>query len=187
MTVRQLAAPPRGDAGQRAFRRAAGCFPTGVTVVTTQTAEGPWGTTVGSFVSLSLDPLLVLVSLGRGSRLRAALSSGHPFVVNVLAADQERTARHFTGRDRLPGEPGFEGIAGYPAPALGGRALTGARAVFECRVVDLHRAGDHDLVVGEVLWFDHDDARDPLVFVDSGYRTTGGVQPPSTTAPTKEH
>ncbi|QMU71296.1 flavin reductase family protein [Streptacidiphilus sp. P02-A3a] len=187
MTVRQLTGPPRGDAGQRAFRRAAGCFPTGVTVVTTHTAEGPWGTTVGSFVSLSLDPLLVLLSLGRGSRLRAALAPGHPFVVNVLAVDQEHAARHFSGAHRPPGEPGFAGIAGYPAPATGGRALTGARAVFECRVTELHPAGDHDLVLGEVLWFDHDDAKDPLVFVDSGYRTTGGARPPSTAAPTKEH
>ena len=93
----------------RTLRHALGCFPTGVTVVTAVGADGALvGLTINSFNSLSLDPPLILWSLGtRSSSRRAFEASGH-FAVNILAEDQEKLSRHFASKD---GDL-FEGI-GY--------------------------------------------------------------------------
>src|ERR1700755_804066 len=86
------------------FRRALGHFATGVTVVTYAPGgiDEFRGTTVNSFTSVSLQPPLVLVSLGRQTRAAAALRPGSPFAVNVLHHRQRELAMHFAGRP----EPG---------------------------------------------------------------------------------
>src|ERR1700757_3894292 len=84
------------------FRRALGHFATGVTVVTYQPSDIDEfrGTTVNSFTSVSLDPPLILVSLGRQTRAAAALREGSPFAGNVLHHGQRELAMHFAGRPR---------------------------------------------------------------------------------------
>jgi flavin reductase (DIM6/NTAB) family NADH-FMN oxidoreductase RutF len=75
------------DSGH-AFRKAAGRFASGVTVVTTSGAQGAYGVTVSSFASLSLNPLLVTVSINRSSELLEHLRPVQTFAVSVLASDQ---------------------------------------------------------------------------------------------------
>src|ERR1700761_4664429 len=84
------------------FRRALGHFATGVTVVTYQpeAIDEFRGTTVNSFTSVSLNPPLILVSLGRQTRSAAALRAGSPFAVNVLHHGQRDVAMHFAGRPK---------------------------------------------------------------------------------------
>jgi flavin reductase (DIM6/NTAB) family NADH-FMN oxidoreductase RutF len=77
------------------FRQAAGRFAAGVTVVTTSASEGAYGVTVSSFASLSLNPLLVTVSINRSSPLLRYVRSMRAFGVSVLASDQEEVARYF--------------------------------------------------------------------------------------------
>ena len=98
------------------FRRALGHFATGVTVVTyaARDADEFRGTTVNSFTSVSLDPPLVLVSLGRQTRAAAALRPGTPYAVNVLHHRQRHLALHFAGRDGLAAEPGAEILVDFP-------------------------------------------------------------------------
>ncbi len=158
------------DVDRRMFRLAASRFATGITVVTTQTPEGPWGMTVSAFLSVSLEPLLVMVSLSRDSRMRRALSKLQMFSISVLSESQQLEAQRFADSQRLPGPPSFDGIATFATPVSRCPALTGARAVFDCQIMVIHTAGDHDLVLGEVLWFIRHDHAGPLVFVDGEYR-----------------
>jgi flavin reductase (DIM6/NTAB) family NADH-FMN oxidoreductase RutF len=127
------------------FRRALGHFATGVTVVSyaPRDADEFRGTTVNSFTSVSLDPPLVLVSLGRQTRAAAALRPGTPYAVNVLHHGQRDLAVHFAGRPRPGARVEWEVRAGVPH-------LAGCGAHFRCVAQDVHGAGDHLLVVGLV-------------------------------------
>jgi flavin reductase (DIM6/NTAB) family NADH-FMN oxidoreductase RutF len=104
------------------------------------------GTTVNSFTSVSLDPPLVLVSLGRQTRAAAALRPGSPYAVNVLHHGQRDLAMHFAGRPQPGTAPEWEVRAGVPH-------LAGCGAHFRCVARDVHGAGDHVLVVGLVAEF----------------------------------
>ena len=89
------------------FRQAAGRFASGVTVVTTRASEGAYGVTVSSFASLSLNPLLVTVSINRSSPLLEYVRSAEAFAVSVLASDQQQVADYFATRGRTPEPAGF--------------------------------------------------------------------------------
>ena len=130
------------------FRRALGHFATGVTVVTYAPEDGGEfrGTTVNSFTSVSLDPPLVLVSLGRQTRCAAALRPGSTYAVNVLHHGQRDLAMHFAGRPQPRTRVEWEVRAGVPH-------LAGCGAHFRCVARDVHGAGDHVLVVGLVQGF----------------------------------
>jgi flavin reductase (DIM6/NTAB) family NADH-FMN oxidoreductase RutF len=130
------------------FRRALGHFATGVTVVTyaPDGIDEFRGTTVNSFTSVSLDPPLVLVSLGRQTRAAAALRPGSAYAVNVLHHGQRDLAMHFAGRPDPGARVEWEVRAGVPH-------LAGSAAHFRCVARDVHGAGDHVLVVGLVEEF----------------------------------
>ncbi len=130
------------------FRRALGHFATGVTVVTyaPEDADEFRGTTVNSFTSVSLEPPLVLVSLGRRTRAAAALRPGSAYAVNVLHHGQRDLALWFAGRPEPGTRVEWEVRAGVPH-------LAGCAAHFRCVAQDVHGAGDHVLVVGLVEEF----------------------------------
>ena len=130
------------------FRRALGHFATGVTVVTyaPEDADEFRGTTVNSFTSVSLEPPLVLVSLGRQTRAAAALRPGSAYAVNVLHHGQRDLAMCFAGRPQPGTRVEWEVRAGVPH-------LAGCAAYFRCVAQDVHGAGDHVLVVGLVQEF----------------------------------
>jgi flavin reductase (DIM6/NTAB) family NADH-FMN oxidoreductase RutF len=130
------------------FRRALGHFATGVTVVTyaAEDADEFRGTTVNSFTSVSLEPPLVLVSLGRPTRAAAALRPGSAYAVNVLHHGQRDLAMWFADRPEPGTRVEWEVRAGVPHLAECG-------AYFRCVAQDVHGAGDHVLVVGLVEEF----------------------------------
>lgn len=142
----------------RAFRRALGHFATGVTVVTylPEGIDEFRGTTVNSFTSVSLEPPLVLVSLGRQTRAARALRSGAQFAVNVLHHGQRDLAMHFAGRPKPGTRVEWEVRAGVPH-------LAGCGAHFRCVAQDVHSGGDHLLVVGLVEEFQAS-GQPPLLF-----------------------
>lgn len=149
----------------RAFRDALGCFPTGVAVITAESAaRPPMGITVNSFASVSLDPPLVLWCVHRRSDRFETFSTAEGFTVSVLAAT------HGEVSDRLarPGAHALEGIPLVPT-SLGPPALADALAVFECRREWTHAGGDHVILVGRVERFSHRAAGSPLVFFRGGY------------------
>lgn len=127
-----------------AFRAALGSFPSGVTVVTLDDGHGGvHGITVSSFMSLSLEPPLIGVAIGRKTRAHAMACIVPRFGVSVLAADQAAVSDHFAARPvALPPDPFAE---------LDGQTVI-ARAVahLSCDVVDRVAVGDHMLLVGRV-------------------------------------
>jgi flavin reductase (DIM6/NTAB) family NADH-FMN oxidoreductase RutF len=156
----------------RDLRQAAGRFATGVTVVTTVTGGVPHAMTANSFVSVSLDPLLVLVSVDRGSRWHEAVTDGGVFGVSVLSAAQEHLSRWFADRSRPADDAQFAEVDTELGEHTSVPLIVGALACFECRVTSMHDAGDHSLVVGEVLSIrEAPRGADPLVFFEGGYHS----------------
>jgi flavin reductase (DIM6/NTAB) family NADH-FMN oxidoreductase RutF len=129
------------------FRDVVGAFATGVTVVTSRVGDTHAGMTLNSFTSVSLDPLLVLVSLGHGTRTLEMVGRCDRFAVNVLHRRQREVAMAFA-KPGVPFPPGHTVVdpAGY---------LVVMHAI--------HTAGDHDLVVGEVVDFEGSGG-EPLIF-----------------------
>lgn len=148
------------------LRRTLGAFPTGVTVITTRSAAGePVGMTASSFNALSLDPPLVLWSIGRGSRNHDSFAAATHWAVHVLAREQRELAECFSQRDnnRFAGLATEDGLHGLPL-------LRGCAARLECRATARHIAGDHLLLIGEILRLSHE-ATEPLVFHASSYKS----------------
>jgi flavin reductase (DIM6/NTAB) family NADH-FMN oxidoreductase RutF len=155
--------------GADCFRRAMSVFPTGVTVVTVGSRDGGrYGMTVNAFSSVSLDPPLVQVCLSRAGRGHDLVRDAGVFSVNVLAQDQQDLSRWFADRRRPMDATMFAGIAVRPG-STGCPILSGAAASFDCRVHRLVDAGDHVLVLGEVVELRHRPERAPLVFHAGGY------------------
>lgn len=127
------------------LRSVMACFPTGVTVVTTRDAQGaPMGLTVNSFTSVSLEPPLVLVCIGRSTGSHDRLIASGVFTVSVLSEAQEEIARRFA---RQPSEGRFDGVPWSQAPS-GNPLLEGATAWLDCSIEELMQAGDHTIILG---------------------------------------
>ncbi len=154
-----------------AFRQAMSSFPTGVTVVTVATGDDAmYGVTVNSFTSVSLDPMLVLVCLNENSRGIDLIERAAAFAVNVLSAGQQDVSRSFADRHRPTGSMIFDGVPFEPG-MTGCPLLAGASASFECRLGQSHRAGDHLIVLGEVVALVHRPELEPLIFHDGTYKS----------------
>jgi 3-hydroxy-9,10-secoandrosta-1,3,5(10)-triene-9,17-dione monooxygenase reductase component len=141
------------------YRRALGSFATGVAVVTTIDNEGrKAGITINSFNSVSLDPPLVLWSIGEDSLYYDIFVAAEHFAVNVLATHQRDICNGFASRgtDKFDGMECGVGIAGVPL-------LPEYSAVFECRTEHRYDGGDHKIIVGRVLKYE-DRKTDPLIF-----------------------
>lgn len=141
------------------FRQCLGRFATGVTVIATRDVNGqPVGLTASSFNSLSLDPPMILWSLGTGASTLEIFKGCRYFSVSVLAVDQVDIARRFASRrgDRFQGVSVHEGLEGIPL-------IDGALAWFECERLTQHLQGDHWLFIGEVKRCAMDEGS-PLVF-----------------------
>lgn len=158
------------------FRQALGAFTTGVTIVTTiDEAGNDVGVTANSFNSVSLDPPMVLWSIARTSTNLSSFIAAKHFAVHILANDQDTLASHFAKRgvDRFSGLKLERGASGIPL-------LEGCAARFQCRMAFQYEGGDHVILVGEVLEFDHHD-HDPLVFKSGRYALA--VHKPNEPAP----
>lgn len=142
-------------------------FATGVTIVTACTPEGRLvGLTASSFNSVSLDPPLVLWSLGRSAAPMAALAAGSHYAINVLAADQQPLAERFAtrGADRWAGVEFAPGVAGAPI-------LAGTVATFECFNRSRYEEGDHVIFVGQVERCSHREGVPPLLYYGGRFYT----------------
>lgn len=141
----------------RALRDCCGSFATGVTVVTTRTAEGDHGMTVSAFMSVSLDPPLICVSLGNQSRLLSKVARTKRFAVNILREDMRRHALHFAGQADETLTDLFHDHDGMPL-------LRGAVATLIADVVQEIEAGDHTLLLGQVRHLSRDPDAAPLLY-----------------------
>jgi flavin reductase (DIM6/NTAB) family NADH-FMN oxidoreductase RutF len=158
------------------LRRLMRRWPAGVAVVTSahwqsdqaQAERVPHGCTVNTFISVSLRPPLLLVSLSEHSRTLAATVECRAFCVNVLASQQFRLADHFAGApaDRFAGVR-YRWEGGVPV-------LDQTAAAVVCGVEQIVASGDHALVLGSPWWCRQDDDADPVVSYDGSYRLLAG-------------
>jgi 3-hydroxy-9,10-secoandrosta-1,3,5(10)-triene-9,17-dione monooxygenase reductase component len=142
------------------FRSVMGAVPTSVVVVTGfDSAGSPHGITIGSFVSVSLDPPLVGFLPGVSSKTWLAIRDSRKFCVNVLSASQDELCWRFAKE----AENRFEGVEWSPS-ANGAPALAGSLATLDCELVSDDQYGDHYFVVGRVTDLDASDAGDAMAF-----------------------
>ena len=151
------------------FRAAMAMLPTGVTVVSAGGPNGPAGATANAVCSLSIEPMLMLACLDRGSRTLLAVQAANHFGVSVLHAGQEPIARAFASK--APVAEKWEGVA-WSERGGGIPAIDDALAWIACDLRDVIAAGDHVIVTGAVREVESG-AGDPLVFSGGGYRPLG--------------
>ena len=145
----------------RLFRTAMGRFATGVTVVTTEIDEEIYGMTANAFVSVSLNPKLVLVSIDEKATINPKIKAAGRFAVSILNENQEDLSNHFAGRNKDNSTIEFEQYGDFPV-------ISGTIATIVC---DVHKeviAGDHTLYIGEVTDLRVEDGQ-PLTFFNGQY------------------
>jgi flavin reductase (DIM6/NTAB) family NADH-FMN oxidoreductase RutF len=148
----------------REFRNALGTFATGVTIVTAMSAEGrPYGVTCNSFASVSLNPPLVLWSLGMFSQGLPIFQNASHFAVNVLGAPQQALASQFarSSGDKFAGVTWVPGLGNAPV-------LADVVASFQCRSVNRYYGGDHVIFLGAVEAYAYN-GQEPLLFARGGF------------------
>jgi len=167
MTLDHLPAD-RGSAAiePRAFRTALGRFATGIVVVSTRLDGVSHAMTANAFMSGSLEPPLVLVSIGRRSRMHGFLERSCEYGITVLTDAQERDSRYFAGQQRGRFTPQFQELSGVPVLASGAARIA-------ARIVHRYDCGDHTLFVGEAIAIALDPEMDPLLFHAGKYATLG--------------
>jgi flavin reductase (DIM6/NTAB) family NADH-FMN oxidoreductase RutF len=147
------------------FRQVMGNFATGITVVTTRDSSGnPYGLTVNSFTSVSLDPLLVLVCFANQLSGLETFRSAKHFGVSMLSEHQEDLSRMFAKKDSdRPASLYFEGSLGMPL-------LKNSLAVMECEITAVYPGGDHQIFLGEVQTAHLLQADHPLLYFRGKYQ-----------------
>ena len=153
-------APMNHDLKPADYRKALSCFATGVTVITSRWQDADWGMTCNSFASVSLDPRLVLWSIRKAANSLEAFTKSSGFTVSVLAQHQESVARQFATGDMAAR------FVGVPAQRQASQRLrlTEAAAWFDCQIHQVVDAGDHLIVIGQVMAFDHLESATALTF-----------------------
>jgi flavin reductase (DIM6/NTAB) family NADH-FMN oxidoreductase RutF len=146
----------------RQFRTAMGKFATGVTVIATEVDGNVHGMTANAFMSVSLDPKLVVISIGEKARILEKIKQSQTFSVNILAANQQELSMIFAGQLKEHREVEFDRLDGKPV-------LNGAVAQIACEVSAEHLEGDHTLFIGKVTDIHLEDA-EPLIFYSGKYR-----------------
>jgi flavin reductase (DIM6/NTAB) family NADH-FMN oxidoreductase RutF len=155
---------------ERQYRDALGRFATGITVVTCKgKGDRPVGVTINSFNSVSLDPPLVLFSIGRGAHSFDELVGAEELAVNILAEGQEALSSRFaeTRNDK------FTGIA-FSRTAEGCPVLNGTLATLECRPAFHYAGGDHVIIVMQVDRLSYRDDLRPLLYFRGNYERIEG-------------
>ncbi|WP_433367988.1 flavin reductase [Streptosporangium sp. CA-115845] len=150
------------------FRRAAGLFASGVTVVTTRNGAHLYGITATSFVSLSLNPLLVAVSINAHSPFLEEVDTAGRFAVSVLESGQRDVSQYFSTRGRGRAEGAFPGVATHEEQT-GAPVVTGCLSWFDARLHAILPGGDHRVLIGEVAAAGGTAGR-PLLYWAGGYR-----------------
>jgi len=160
------------------FRKAMGCFATGVTVITVDQDGEVHGMTANAFCSVSLDPVLVLVCVDHRARTHAHLHSRKRFGINVLRSDQQAISEYYA-RSVENHQHAEAAGASFERTAQGTPVLRGGLAYLECRLHSTQAAGDHTIFIAEV-----EDVvvreGEPLLFFRGRYRGMSESEPGQT-------
>lgn len=152
----------------RVFRRVMGKFATGVTVVTFEHEGQSSGMTANAFMSLSVDPPMVLIAVRKQARFAASVAPGDAFGINFMHEEHQALSSHFGGRPALQ-TPEFCTLAGSPV-------LAGALVQLAVRANAVHEGGDHLIYTADVLALEESDGR-PLLFYSGTYKHLHALDP----------
>jgi flavin reductase (DIM6/NTAB) family NADH-FMN oxidoreductase RutF len=154
------------------FRKAMGCFATGVTIITVDLEGEVHGMTANAFASVSLDPMLVLVCVDHSTRTHAHLHAKKRFGINILCQDQRAISEYYARPERDHEHAETEAGARFDRTRHGTPVLHGALAYLECKLRSAEVAGDHSIFIAEV-----EDVvvreGEPLLFFRGKYRKVG--------------
>ncbi|MGP4076869.1 flavin reductase family protein [Halobacillus sp. K22] len=145
----------------RMFRTAMGKFTTGVTVIVSEMEGQVHGMTANAFMSVSLDPKLILVSIDKKAKMNEVIQKSNQFTVNILSGDQKEMSMIFAGQIKEDKQVEFETVEGLPV-------IKDSLVSLVCNVYQDHEAGDHTLYIGEVINLNIQDG-DPLAFYEGKY------------------
>ncbi|MDQ0219565.1 flavin reductase [Peribacillus cavernae] len=145
----------------RTFRSAMGKFATGVTVITTLLDDEAHGMTANAFMSVSLNPKLVLISVGEKARMLDKINETGTFAVNILSEDQKEFSMYFAGQIKEKRDFEFDWVSEIPV-------IKDALANIVCKIHSKQIAGDHTLFIGEVTDLVIRDGA-PLTFFEGKY------------------
>lgn len=149
----------------RLFRDAMGKFATGVTVVATEVDGKVHGMTANAFMSVSLNPKLVVVSIAEKAQMLEKIKQSQSFSINILSAEQQEESMIFAKQIKDPREVVFDRLGGIPV-------LPGALAQVVCEVSAAHVEGDHTLFIGRVKEIKLDETNlEPLIYFSGKYRS----------------
>jgi flavin reductase (DIM6/NTAB) family NADH-FMN oxidoreductase RutF len=148
----------------RLFRNAMGKFATGVTVITTEVEGNAHGMTANAFMSVSLNPKLVVISIGNKAKMLERIQQSKKYAVSFLTESQKEVSMQFAGQIKEEREFEFDYLNELPV-------IKNALGNLTCNVVAEYEAGDHTMFVGEVteLRLTEEDA-EPLLFFQGKYR-----------------
>lgn len=167
---------PISEAQQRLLRAMMARFATGVTVVAARHGPLLAGMTANAIASISINPPLMLASIGQRSETHGAIVASHSFAISVLASTQRAVADCFAQSttaaklQRFCDAPWHEGETGSPI-------LDGAIAYFDCRLVATHTGGDHSIFIGEIVGAGYDEGAEPLIWYGARYRQLSPEDP----------
>src|SRR5699024_5098452 len=149
----------------RTFRNAMGRFATGVTVITVNEGGETHGMTANAFMSVSLDPKLVLISIDNRANMLDKLKTADSFGISMLREEQKYLAKHFAKQEAFEGEISFDVIDEVPV-------LRDSLTALVCKNYQQIPAGDHTLILGQVeeILFEEGE---PLTFFKGQY---GGIR-----------
>jgi 3-hydroxy-9,10-secoandrosta-1,3,5(10)-triene-9,17-dione monooxygenase reductase component len=147
-------------------------LPTGVTIVTANGPDGPAGATANAVSSLSIEPMLMLACLDRGSRTLLAVQAANRFGISVLHAGQEEVARAFA--TKAPVAEKWAGVGWSERDGI--PAIDGALAFVACDLRDVIAGGDHVIITGDVVALEAPGGSEPLVFHGGEYRPLGAAK-----------
>ncbi|MFC7366660.1 MULTISPECIES: flavin reductase family protein [Bhargavaea] len=155
----------------RQFRNAMGNFATGVNVITTEVDGDVHGMTANAFMSVSLDPKLIVISIGENASMLDKIRKSRKYAVNILSNDQKDLSMIFAGQIKEKHHVEFEWLSDLPV-------IKDCSVQIVCDVVNEHVEGDHTLFIGKVVDLKLEDCSDPLLFYKGQYQSlekTGAV------------
>lgn len=147
----------------RLFRTAMGKFATGVTVITTEVDGDVHGMTANAFMSVSLQPKLVVISISENANMLYLIKESNKFSVNILSAEQQELSQLFAGQLKENKNVLFKNLNSLPV-------IEDAVAQITCEVTNTYVEGDHTLFIGKVTAIEVTD-KDPLLFFNGRYRS----------------
>ena len=152
----------------RELRNVCGKFATGITIVTTEVDGEIHGMTANAFMSVSLEPPLVVVSVAKKANLHELITQSGQYAVSILNSDQEDYSSHFAGWSPEGFEPIFDRKNDQPV-------IADAIAYFTTKLYAAHEAGDHTLYIGEVEFVEYNE-EDPILYYVGKYRQVAAVE-----------